>query len=133
MGAWGAGNFQNDAAAEQLTAVCGALTDETASLIRDDEAVDPNAWGSDIILANLEMLMALAQLGRAGSGGFMDEALRPRALPSAETLEAWKARYLAVWDANIDSAATEGFADERRRVAVATFDKIIAMAGADGS
>ena len=132
MSAWGTGNFQNDAAAEQLLAVCGALANETATLIQDDEAIDPNAWGGEIVLANLEMLMSLTQLARAGSGSYMDEALRPRTLPPAGTLEEWKARYLAVWDANVASvAAVPGFADERRGVIAATFEKIIAMASAE--
>jgi hypothetical protein len=115
MSAWGSGNFENDAAAEQLMAVCGALAGETATLIQDDAAIDPQAWGSDIVLANLEILMSLAQLAQVDSDSFMNEALRPRALPPVGTLEEWKTRYLTIWDANITSvAAVEGFTNERR-------------------
>lgn len=129
MGVWGAGNFQNDAAAEQLVAVCDALTNETDMLIHDDEAIDPGACGSDLIMANLEMLLALARLGRRSSHSYIDETLRPKVLPSVETLRQWQNRYLSAWDANTDSVlGVEGFMDERRRVIATTFDRIIALA-----
>ena len=120
MGTWGAGNFDDDTAADAL----GTLTEDLIAKITeeyDDESgssLEPDEWGGVIVPAWLELLSDLAQSGRAGAS-----------LPPVATLREWRDRYLAVWEETIDGLdPDEEYRTARRAVLAATFERAIALA-----
>ncbi|MFF3561229.1 DUF4259 domain-containing protein [Streptomyces sp. NPDC002574] len=119
MGSWGAGNFDEDTAADHLGLLTGRLTAEVARAMEGDPSeLEPDEYWGVAVPCNLELLHLLATRGWAGA-----------TLPGAATVRAWKARYLAVWDAAVDEL--EPGADyrvRRREVLERTFDGLAKVA-----
>jgi hypothetical protein len=125
LGTWGPGNFENDGAAEHLLEVCQPLLDQIEEAMKDPSSLEPDAYLSDIVLANLEIIACLSEhLGRYLRGPVYD-VLYPDILPPPDTVASWRQTYLAVWDASIDRVApTPDHKRDRRAVIVETFDRV---------
>ncbi|GAA2377287.1 DUF4259 domain-containing protein [Dactylosporangium salmoneum] len=115
MGTWGSGNFDSDTAADHLSILSARLVREVADAMAGDpvELEADEYWGV-AVPCNLEVLCLLAGQPWAGV-----------TLPDAGTVEAWKATYLAVWDASIDGLEpTPEHKAQRRAVLERTFDRL---------
>ncbi|GGN31804.1 cytochrome P450 [Actinoplanes campanulatus] len=116
MGTWGAGNFDSDTAADHLSILTERLVSEVEEAMSGDPVeLEPDEYWGVAVPCNLEILHVLASRRWVGV-----------VLPEAATVEAWKATYLAVWDANIDglSPAPEHRA-QRRAALERTFDQLV--------
>ncbi|MFD3457460.1 DUF4259 domain-containing protein [Streptomyces sp. NPDC058691] len=113
MGGWGTGNFDEDTAADHLGLLTGRLTAEVAQAMDGDPSgLEPDEYWGVAVPCNLELLHLLATQGWVGV-----------TLPEAATVRAWKARYLAVWDATVDGLEPGAdYRARRREVLVRTFD-----------
>jgi hypothetical protein len=113
MGTWGAGNFENDAALDFI----GDEIDRYISIIEDifgNEGrflLDEDAEG--MLMPAVEILAVLCEHCHG-------------VLPEHLDVAAWKARYLAMYDDQIDGLEPQGdFKQQRRAVIEATFDKLV--------
>ncbi|MDX3076258.1 DUF4259 domain-containing protein [Streptomyces sp. NPDC088354] len=115
MGGWGAGNFDEDTAADHLGLLTGRLTAEVARAMEGDPSdLEPDEYWGVAVPCNLELLHLLATQGWAGA-----------TLPATATVLAWKARYLAVWDAAVDGLEPGAeYRARRREVLERTFDRL---------
>lgn len=117
MGTWGAGNFENDGGAEQMTEVTRRLLDEVRRYMREPKLLEPDEPEAEIVPCNLQILGLLASQGWAGA-----------MLPKAVELKAWKKTYLDVWDGYIDRLNPKlDYRIERRAVLTSTFDNVIML------
>lgn len=118
MGTWGPGNFDNDTAADHLSIITARLRDEIVEAMAEgDGALEPDEYWGVAVPCNVELLALIAEQRWAGV-----------TLPDAATVEAWKRRYLAVWEASIDSLEpTAAHRRDRHAVLVATFDRLLAI------
>lgn len=121
MGTWGPGNFEDDAAADGL----GEITDDLISKITeafsdedDDTELEPDEWGGTMVPAWLEILTDISSAGRVGA-----------TFPPLATIEAWRDRYLRVWQDGIDELdPDEDYRAERRQVLDRTFERAVELA-----
>ncbi|MDP9848504.1 DUF4259 domain-containing protein [Streptosporangium lutulentum] len=115
MGTWGPGNFDDDTAADHLSAVTDRLIAEVAEAMAGDPLdIEPDEYWGVAVPCNLELLYLIARQGHVGA-----------TLPEADTIEEWKKSYLAVWDREIDGLEPGPEHRERRReVLVRTFDQL---------
>ncbi|RKN11965.1 DUF4259 domain-containing protein [Streptomyces radicis] len=123
MGRWGAGNFDEDTAADHLSLITGKLVDETAEAMAGDPVeLEPDEYWGVAVPCNLELLHLIGTRGYVGV-----------TLPSGDTVREWKKTYLAVWDEAIDGLApTAEFRARRRESLVRTFDQLAALADSGG-
>lgn len=125
MGTWGPGNFENDTAAEYLINLCKGLIDQITKAVEQPELMQPDEWDSDIMLANVELLSALAESVGRYETGWVGDMVFPFPYPAAEEIDRWKREYLKVWDAHIDELMpSEDYKRKRRVVIAATFDRL---------
>ncbi len=119
MGTWGSGNFDDDTAADHLSTITGRLITEVAEAMASAPVeIEPDEYWGVAVPCNLELLHLLAKQRWVGA-----------TLPPAETIAAWKATYLGVWDRAIDSLGPNpDYKGERRAVLTATFEKLEALA-----
>lgn len=118
MGTWGSGNFDDDTAADHLSVLTARLVREVEEAMAGDpvELEADEYWGV-AVPCNLEILHVLAGRGWVGV-----------TLPEAATVEAWKATYLAVWEASIDGLEPSPDHRTRRRAELErTFDQLAAV------
>ncbi len=128
MGTWGAGNFENDTAAEHLIALCKPLVEQIRNAVAQPELMEPDEYDSDVFMANIEILAVLgANIGRTEKsriGGM----IFPFPFPPTKEIKQWKTEYLRVWDNYIDKLEPQGdHKSRRRRVIIETFDRLIAV------
>jgi Domain of unknown function (DUF4259) len=125
MGTWGPGNFENDTAAEYLINLCKPLVEQIRETAADSQQMQPDDPSSDIMLANIEILAALAEnIGRYKSG-WVGDMVFPFPFPKADEIEQWKVEYLRIWDQHIDGLMpSEDYKRIRRQVITASFDRL---------
>jgi cytochrome P450 len=115
MGTWGTGNFENDAALDFINMEVDRHVSAIEDIFSDEERfrLDEDAEGE--LIPRVEMLLALC----GHCGGVLQEKL---------DTAAWKARYLAMYDDQIDGMEpTDGYKKQRRAVIADTFDRLIAQ------
>lgn len=115
MGTWGSGNFDSDTAADHLVVVTDRLVTEVAEAMAGDPVeIEPDEYWGVAVPCNLELLHLIAQQGYVGAQ-----------LPDAATIEEWKTKFMAVWDATIDGLEPmDRHRAERRAVLALTFDRL---------
>ncbi|UGQ14305.1 DUF4259 domain-containing protein [Yinghuangia sp. ASG 101] len=115
MGTWGSGNFDSDGAADHLAMVTDRLIAEVKEAMDGDPVgLEPDEYWGVAIPCNLELLGLIAQQGYVGA-----------LLPDAATIDAWKTKFLSIWDATIDDLEpTDDYKTERRAVLIRTFDRL---------
>jgi hypothetical protein len=119
MGTWGTGNFDSDTAADHLASLASKLIGEIeTAMAADPSEIEPDQYWGVAVPCNLELLALLADQGWVGA-----------MLPDVPEIEAWKTKFLAVWDATIDglSPALE-WKKARRTALVRTFDHLRSLA-----
>lgn len=107
MGAWGEGNFQNDAALDTVASIADVV---------DKELVPPaEVEDVDLVMAAVAIRKALVEHCHATP-------------PERPALEALKAVVLAVYDEQIDGLKPKpGYKENRRRTIVETFDQFLGL------
>jgi hypothetical protein len=114
MATWGAGNFDSDGAfdfifeqIERYVALINEIfADEEYRFLLDEDAETE-------LMPSVEILILLCE--RCNN-----------VLPEGLKVDAWKQRYLAMYDAQIDDLApVPGFKEERRAVIERTFDRLL--------
>ncbi|MEU9200095.1 DUF4259 domain-containing protein [Streptomyces sp. NPDC048332] len=115
MGTWGAGNFDNDTAADHLGDLAARLVAEvTEAMAGDPVELEPDEYGGVTVPCNLELLLVLDRQGWVGVS-----------LPAPEVIRAWQKKFLAVWESTIDGLEPEpDYKDERRAVLNETFERL---------
>jgi hypothetical protein len=115
MGVWGAGNFANDAALDYAHELVDGMVKQVEETIASEHGMEPDEWASARMIANVELMCVI---GRHVGLSMMEAA----------TVEWWKGEYLVVWDGYIDGLQPKpGFKEERRKVIVETFDRLIEL------
>jgi hypothetical protein len=115
MGTWGAGNFDSDYALDFLDTEVQRHVDAIERIFADDELFQLDEDAEAVLVPSVFILSLLCEHCRAH-------------LPATSDVAQWKARYLAMYDQQIDAMeATPGFKDERRFVIAATFDRLAAL------
>jgi hypothetical protein len=115
MGAWGAGNFDNDGARDYLHEVVAFLLDKINYALQDD-LIEPDELGESELVPSVDLLALLCEQRHA----------RP---PEPNVVKEWKERYLACWDTDdIDEWVTEDFKLERRKIIEETFNRLLRIA-----
>jgi hypothetical protein len=122
VGTWGSGNFDSDTAADHLSILTARLVREVEDAMAGDPVeLEPDEYWGVAVPCNLEILCVLASQRWVGV-----------VLPEVETIEAWKATYLAVWDASIDGLEpTPEHKAQRRAVLERTFGQLAAAIRAE--
>jgi hypothetical protein len=115
MGVWGAGNSANDAALDYAHEVVDRMVRQVEETVASEHGMDPDEWDSARVMASIDLMWVI---GRHAGLSMMEAA----------TVEMWKHEYLAVWDGYVDGLQPKpGFKEERRKVIVETFDRLIAL------
>lgn len=115
MGAWGSGNFDDDAAADHLSIVTDKLITEIEEAFKDESELEPDEYWGVAVPCNLELLLLIHKQGYVGS-----------MLPSLEQLITWKKVYMDVWDRCIDGLEPKPeHKKNRRMILLDTFDNLI--------
>src|SRR5262245_52794665 len=117
MGTWGAGNFENDTAAEHLIRLCEPLVEQIRNAVAQPELMEPDEYDSGVMMANVEILAVLAaNIGRTEQSA-IGGMIFPFPFPSVKEIKQWKREYLKVWDNYIDKLEPqEDHKSQRRRV-----------------
>jgi len=115
MGTWGAGNFENDGAADYLIGVIEEFANRIENILEEGEA-NLDERGEEELVPNIAIISALCrELGASA--------------PERESITEWKEKYLQIFDEQIeDFEPEEGYAEERRRVIEETFDELLELA-----
>ncbi len=129
MGTWGHGNFENDTAAEYLVEFCQPLLEQIRKAVADPKSLEPDECDSDIMMANIEILVVMGEnIGRT-TEDIIGDSLFPFPYPVVEEIEQWKSAYLQVWDYYIDSLTpSPNYRKKRRELIVNTFDRLSKVA-----
>ena len=113
MGTWAAGNFDNDNAGDYVYELVGGLVKQIESTVASESKMEPDRSSSVIMMCNVELVWVLCR----------HLNMTP---PKAATVEEWKQKYLAVWEAYIDQLSPKAaYKQQRRAVLVQTFDQLI--------
>ncbi|HEY1391309.1 MAG TPA: DUF4259 domain-containing protein [Ktedonobacterales bacterium] len=113
MSTWGAGTFQNDAALDFINAEIDRHVGAIETIFGDAARfhLDEDAEGE--LMPRIEILLALCDRCH----GVLDKRM---------DVAAWKARYLARYDEQIDDLEpTNDYKQQRRAVIADTFDRLI--------
>lgn len=113
MGTWGAGTFQNDAALDFINTEIDRHVGAIEKIFSDESrySLDQDAEGE--LMPRIEILLALCD----HCHGVLHEDM---------DIAAWKARYLAMYDEQIDGMEPgDDLKQQRRTVIVDTFDRLI--------
>src|SRR5262249_31322174 len=104
MGTWGAGNFDNDSALDYMGEVEEELVRRIEDILADEDRCALDEDGEGVLMPTLEMLSVLHEQCHLG-------------LPERETVQRWKAQYLAVFDDQIDGLDPKpGYKEARRAI-----------------
>ncbi len=119
MGVWGAGNFDNDTAADHVSLITSRLFDEIQEAMDDPSELEPDEYWGAAVPCNIQLLVLIAKQGFVGCR-----------IPDPETAVTWKRVYMKVWERNIDNLQPHAEHKARRReVLQETFDELCAIAG----
>src|SRR5690242_4801696 len=113
MGTWGADTFQNDAALDFINTELDRHVSAIEELFRDESRfhLDEDAEGE--LMPRIEILLALCDRCH----GVLQEDI---------DIAAWKARYLVMYDEQIDGMEPGDDLKQQRRAVIAdTFDQLI--------
>jgi Domain of unknown function (DUF4259) len=119
VGAWGPGNFENDAALDFIDEEIDRHVRAIEAILADSQRfrLDEDAEGE--LMPRVAILALLCE----HSAGVLDSAP-----DNAPDVSAWKARYLEMYDDQIDGLEPkDGYKLQRRAVIVATFDTLIRL------
>lgn len=113
MGTWGGGNFENDGALDYLDGVMDGLVAQIEECFETEDGADLDGEGESELVPTVEILSVLHD----HFGG---------KLPEVSTVEAWKNKYLEIFDDQIDALEPGGdYKKKRRQVIETTFDRLI--------
>ena len=113
MGTWAAGNFDNEKACDYVCDLVGSLIKQIESTVASEDNMEPDRSSGVLMMCNVELVWVLCR--------HLD--MTP---PAAATVEEWKQKYLAVWEAYIDQLSPKAaYKQERRAVLIQTFDQLI--------
>lgn len=116
MGTWGPGNFDNDAAADFIDEELDRHVRAIEAIFADSERflLDGDAEGE--LMPRIAILALLCE----HSAGVLDT--------TGDAISAWKARYLEMYDDQIDDLEPRGdYKLQRRAVIAETFDTLIRL------
>jgi len=119
MGTWGAGVFENDAAADFRSDIDGMDPDEAIGALIEEIT----NFGDDYDVEEIDMIVAGVAM--------LDERLKKakKKVPNSLDVAEMKATCLEIFDRDFDQLEpAEGFKDERRKVIVETFDSLAKLA-----
>jgi hypothetical protein len=127
VGAWAAGNFDNDTALNRVYALVRRMIAQIDKLLaKSPRRLDRLYEVSEQVMCDVELIELIARhvfepaTLRWPIGGDM--------LPSAAQVEAWKAALLAAWDARVDPEdAAPGYLAQRRQAMGDGFDRLAAL------
>jgi Domain of unknown function (DUF4259) len=123
MGTWGAGNFDDDTAADHLSELVGRLLREIEEAFSEPEQLEPDEYWGVAVPCNIELLVLIAQKKYVGC-----------TLPALDVLTNWRDTYMRVWENSIDGLEpTPEFKAQRRQVLTETFDSLIALAAEESA
>ncbi len=118
MGTWDSGNFDNDTAADHLSAIIAELIDDIRKAIENPVELEADEYWGNAVPCNVELL---ALIGKQHYAGFH--------LPGSEEVIKWKEIFMDAWLSSIDDLEPEeGYKKERIKVLNETFDGLIALA-----
>jgi hypothetical protein len=113
MGTWGPGNFENDAALDFIDEEIDRHVRAIEAIFADSQrfSLDEDAEGE--LMPRVAILALLCELG---------------VLNNPADVSAWRARYLEMYDDQIDNLEPKGELKlQRRAVIAATFDTLIRL------
>jgi hypothetical protein len=124
VGAWAAGNFDNDTALNRVYALVRRMTAQIDKLLaKSPRRLERLYEVSEQVMCDVALVELIARhvfeptTFRWPIGGDM--------LPSAAQVEAWKAALLAAWDARVDPEdAAPGYLAQRRQAMGSGFDRL---------
>ncbi|WP_407572735.1 DUF4259 domain-containing protein [Deinococcus altitudinis] len=120
MGTWGAGNFDNDTAADHVSQVVSRLVQEITEAIEDPSSLEPDEYGGTMVPCNVELLTLIVKQGWTGA---------ELNAVTISNVRAWKSTYMGVWEQSIDELDPKAaWKIERRQVLELTFDALIQIA-----
>jgi hypothetical protein len=109
MDDWTEDNFGNEGARDYLSILTARLVATVREVVGDDDRLSPDEDGESLLMPSVEVLALLCERYNA-------EPPRPA------TVRQWHTKYLAAFDAGIDSmGATAEFKTARRKVIDNTF------------
>jgi hypothetical protein len=112
MGTWGSGNFDSDSALDFIGGEVRRHIREIDAIMADEVRFRLDEDAEAMLMPSVVMLSLLCEHCHSG-------------LPRDLDADAWKARYLAMFDEQIGGLApAPGFAEERRAIIAATFDHL---------
>jgi hypothetical protein len=112
VGTWGPGNFDSDAALDFSSAEVDGHIRAIEAIFADDQRLRLDEDAEWELMPRLEILSMLCEHCHG-------------ILPHQLDIAAWKARYLRMFDDQIDGLAPAGdYKQQRRTIIEATFDKL---------
>lgn len=118
MGVWGPGNFEEDTAADHLSTLTAHLIREIQDAIVDPALIEPDEYWGVAVPCNIQLLTLIAKQKFVGC-----------VIPEVETVKAWKAIYMEVWERRIDTLKPKPkHKTDRRKVLEKTFNDLLKMA-----
>lgn len=112
MGTWGADNFESDAALDFVGDEIDRYVDVIEAIFDDEQRFRLDEAAEGMLMPCVVLLLLLCEHCEA-------------VLPEELDIAAWKARYLEMYDDQIDGLEPQGdFKQQRRAVIEATFDKL---------
>jgi hypothetical protein len=118
MGAWGPGNFDNDAAGDfRDEVILNLVRNMERSLETEDlDNFDLDDIGDGLLMPSADLLLTLCKFYRISP------------MIAEDKLSVWKDQYLAIFDEVIDTyGAKDEYKKERRAVISNTFDELIVL------
>jgi hypothetical protein len=117
MGTWGAGNFESDGALDYVGDLMDQLEKAVANCFAHEHGADLDGGGEDELVPSV----AIMELLSAHCGA---------APPKPAVVAAWRERYLAIYDKQIDGLDPDvQFKAERRETITRTFAALEQRAG----
>ena len=115
MGTFGPGNFQNDGALDYVAELAVQLVERINDSLQGRKA-NPDELGETVLVPSVDILRLLCAHCSAP-------------VPEKTTIQAWKDKYLHIWNSRIDAThPAPGYKEERRAVIVQTFDNLLQLA-----
>jgi len=116
MGAWGTGNFENDAGLDFVAnTVASPLKAQLSRAVDNPSLADPRGWESNKILAAVETLAIVCEAIRIDP-------------PQTSLVERCRDVCLREWDVHIDACDPDtAYKEGRRAVIAATFERLLTV------
>ncbi|MCA9175909.1 MAG: DUF4259 domain-containing protein [Planctomycetales bacterium] len=114
MGTWGAGNFENDTAADHLSALTGRFISDIEEALREPAKIEADEYWGSCLPCNIELLTMLAKAGYAGV-----------MIPQPDEVSRWRNTFMEVWESTVDHLnPRQGYKAKRRLALEKTFDEL---------